>query len=132
MGLPGSGKTTLADALSHALDAAWLNADALRRAFDDWDFSEEGRLRQSTRMAALANLSCKKYVVADFVAALLQQREIFSPDFIIWMNTIRSGRYEDTNQAFQPPTDYNIRFDSFEEISLKKVLIAIEDKNEPT
>ena len=128
MGLPGSGKTTLADALSRALDAAWLNADALRRAFDDWDFSEEGRLRQSTRMAALANLSCKQYIVADFVAALSQQREIFSPDFVIWMNTITSGRYGDTNEAFQPPTSCDIQFNSFEEVSLEKVLIAIEDR----
>ena len=43
MGLPGSGKTTLANELAPLLNAKRLNADEVRKEANDWDFSEEGR-----------------------------------------------------------------------------------------
>ena len=54
MGLPGSGKTTLAEELAPMLNAKRLNADEVRKEANDWDFSEEGRKRQAKRMADFA------------------------------------------------------------------------------
>ena len=54
MGLPGSGKTTLAKELVPLLNAKWLNADKVRTEYNDWDFSAEGRVRQANRMRDLA------------------------------------------------------------------------------
>jgi adenylate kinase family enzyme len=51
MGLPGSGKTMLAKELQDKLNCPWFNADIVREQFNDWDFSKEGRIRQSLRMA---------------------------------------------------------------------------------
>ena len=55
MGLPGSGKTYLAERLVPILNAAWYNADKLREMANDWDFSDEGRRRQSRRMRTFAD-----------------------------------------------------------------------------
>jgi adenylylsulfate kinase len=111
MGLPGAGKTTLALNLMHYLqpDAIWLNADQVRKKYNDWDFSAEGRLRQSSRMRELADCAGTKYVIADFVCPLPEMRGIYDPHFIIWVDTITEGRYEDTNRAFVAPDYYNIR-----------------------
>jgi adenylylsulfate kinase len=127
MGLPGSGKTTLAEQLYDALpDSLWLNADLVREKFNDWDFSDEGRIRQARRMHTLANESTRHYVIVDFVAALEDQRKIFDADLIVWMDTIQSGRFVDTNKAFVPPTDYALRFTSFDEVDVKKVLALVD------
>lgn len=106
MGLPGSGKTTLAQALQKKLDAVWFNADDIRKRYDDWDFSQEGRMRQSRRMRELADESLADFVIADFVAPLPAMRDIFAADFTVWVDTIREGRFADTNQIFVPPTKY--------------------------
>ena len=111
MGLPGSGKTTLATLLAAGFfpDVLWLNADAVREKYDDWDFSHEGRIRQSLRMRELANDSKKDYVVCDFVAPLTEMRDNFDAHWTIWMDTIKEGRFEDTNRAFVPPKKYDFR-----------------------
>lgn len=111
MGLPGSGKTTLAVELMKLLapDAVHLNADAIRKVNNDWDFSPEGRIRQAKRMRSLADGIIRKYAIADFVAPLPEMRRIYAPDYTIWVDTIPAGRFEDTNQVFSAPTDYNMR-----------------------
>jgi adenylylsulfate kinase len=111
MGLPGAGKTTLAINLLNYFspDALWLNADEIRRKFNDWDFSEAGRLRQSKRMREIADTSNRDFIIADFVCPLKEMRDIYDPHFLIWVDTITEGRYKDTNQIFVAPDKYDIR-----------------------
>ena len=109
MGLPGAGKTTLADEMAPLLNAKRLNADEVRKAANDWDFSEEGRKRQAKRMADLA-LKLKEegnYVVADFICPTPEARSLFPADYIVWVDTIKTGRFEDTNQMFVKPEKFN-------------------------
>ena len=109
MGLPGAGKTTLADELAPLIKAKRLNADEVRKAANDWDFSEEGRKRQAKRMADFA-IKLKQegnYVVADFVCPTPAARKLFPADFIIWVDTIKEGRFEDTNKMFVNPEKYD-------------------------
>jgi len=109
MGLPGSGKTTLANELAPMLNAKRLNADEVRKQANDWDFSEDGRKRQSKRMADLA-LKLKNQgnnVVADFICPTPEARILFPADFIIWVDTIKEGRFDDTNKMFVKPDKYD-------------------------
>lgn len=128
MGLPGSGKTYFAERLKKYLEEGnrnddwtlretvpfslkntvhWFNADDVRKKFNDWDFSKEGRIRQSIRMAQFALEAGGDYVICDFVAPLVEMRNNFKADWTIWMDTIKEGRYEDTNKAFIPPEIYD-------------------------
>ena len=109
MGLPGSGKTTLASNLVPLLNAKWLNADKVRKEANDWDFSEEGRKRQAKRMANFAKQLKEEgnYVVADFICPTPEARSLFPADFIIWVDTIKEGRFDDTNKMFVKPEKYN-------------------------
>jgi adenylylsulfate kinase len=111
MGLPGAGKTTLALNLINYLspDVIWLNADEVRKKYDDWDFSQDGRIRQSLRMRELSDMANTKYAIADFVCPLPEMRNNYNPHFTIWVDTIREGRFEDTNRAFVPPDQYDVR-----------------------
>ena len=111
MGLPGAGKTTLASKLVPKINAKWLNADQVRKNANDWDFSTDGRKRQAKRMAEFAEKFKKDgfNVVADFVCPTPQARELFNPDFIIWIDTIKKGRFEDTNKIFVEPEKYDVR-----------------------
>ena len=105
MGLPGSGKTYLAERLVPLIKAAWYNADQVRHMANDWDFSDEGRHRQSNRMRTFADFekSHGRLVVCDFVCPTEATRENFDADIVVWMDTIEEGRYEDTNKLFQSP-----------------------------
>ena len=112
MGLPGSGKTYLAERLAPLLNAAWINADKIRDMTNDWDFSDEGRLRQSKRMRNIADFEKKhgRLVICDFVCPTKKTREKFDPDILVWMDTLKKGRYEDTNKLFEKPdkVDFHI------------------------
>ena len=109
MGLPGAGKTTLANELAKLIESKRLNADEIRRAANDWDFSEEGRTRQSKRMseAALKIKSEGNNVIADFICPTPEARKFFPADYIVWVDTIKEGRLDDTNQMFVKPEKYN-------------------------
>jgi adenylylsulfate kinase len=117
MGLPGAGKTTLAEQVVDKLQqrgatVAWLNADQVREQWNDWDFSTEGRIRQSVRMREIADASTSDYVVCDFVCPLPEMRNNFQAHWRIWVDTIREGRFEDTNAMFVPPTVWDFRIDT--------------------
>ena len=111
MGLPGAGKTTLASKLVPILNAKWLNANEVRKEANDWDFSSEGRKRQARRMANFANRyeSEGNIVIADFICPTQEVRELFNPDLLIWLDTIKKGRFEDTNEMFIKPEKFDFR-----------------------
>ena len=111
-GLPGSGKTTLAKPFAELINGVHINADAVRERYNDWDFSPEGRMRQAARMRYLADgvVMAGKIAIADFVCPTEQARMEFNPDFTVWMDTIKEGRFEDTNAMFVDPPhcDYHV------------------------
>ena len=132
-GLPGSGKTWLAERLvSNIDDCAWFNADIVRKKENDWDFSPKGRSRQANRMKNLADSESSKgrISICDFVAPTKEIRDSFNPDYLIWLDTVKEGRvvsekkdelsdakelpfdidtlekskeFQDTNNVFDPP-----------------------------
>jgi len=104
MGLPGSGKTHLAERLQAHLACSWFNADDIRKAANDWDFSPAGRIRQTLRMNNIAEFE-PGTVICDFVCPTQATRSLFNYDILIWLDTIKEGRFDDTNKIFEPPTD---------------------------
>jgi len=106
-GLPGSGKTTLAKPFAELIGGVHINADAVRTKYDDWDFTKEGRIRQAQRMRHLSDgvVMAGKIAVTDFVCPTYITRLEFNPDYTVWMDTIKEGRFEDTNTLFEKPDD---------------------------
>ena len=137
MGLPGSGKTYLTERLVPLLNAAWYNADKLREMANDWDFSDAGRTRQSMRMRTFADFekSNGRYVVCDFVCPTKETRANFAADIVIWMDTIKEGRFEDTNKIFVPPEpgQYDYRIDEMNaEFYAKYLFERLDFQKKPT
>jgi len=142
-GLPGSGKTWLAERLVKKIDnCAWYNADVLRKYSNDWDFTNEGRIRQARRMKTFADFEIEngRWVICDFVAPTKESRDIFKPDYVIWLDTINRGRvvsskvdelksiqnlpfdanslqeskaFDDTTKIFDPPEKINKHIKQF-------------------
>ena len=126
-GLPGSGKTWLAERLQKRLECAWFNADEVRRMANDWEFSEAARYRQAHRMASIANH--EKYhdrtVICDFVCPTEVTRAIYDADYTVWMDTISRGRFEDTNDMFETPEDIDYHVSEWFEDTHQKLLEVI-------
>jgi len=123
-GLPGSGKSTLANKLAKKLDADHFNADQVREMFNDWDFSEVGRVRQTERMKKLGADSKKQWAILDFVAPKWMHRNAVDADVVVFMDTIKEGRYEDTNKLFEYPDlqDVDFRFTEMESDAQSQII----------
>jgi len=121
IGLSGSGKTTLAKELSAKLNAIHLNADEIRKQYNDWDFSDTGRLRQAHRVKNLSD----KYdlVVSDFIAPKVIHRHIVNADILVWMDTVKSSQYKDTDKIFETPIDYTYRITEKNAQKWSKIII---------
>ena len=130
MGLPGSGKTYLTERLQPLLRSAWYNADKVREMANDWDFSDEGRNRQSNRMRTLADFEKEngRFVICDFVCPTSETRENFQADIIIWMDTITEGRFEDTNNIFVKPSKVDFHITEWNEKNLINIAHDIKEK----
>ena len=134
-GLPGSGKSTLAKPFADLIGGVHINADAIRTEYNDWDFSLEGRNRQASRMKYLSDgvVKAGKIAVADFICPTHLTRLEFNPDYTVWMDTISRGKFEDTNDMFEPPekVDYHIEdwFDNAHEQLMPVVQRWMEIKN---
>ena len=127
MGLPGSGKSTLSNKLWQKLSSAdHFEADQVRAEYDDWDFSEEGRIRQTARMEVLARESNKQWAILDFICPLPDYRKSVNADIVIWMDTISEGRYDDTNALFEKPTDdqYDYRFTKLDSDAQANLIVS--------
>ncbi len=112
MGLPGSGKTTLASVLAPRLRAVHFNADEMRaRVNKDLGFAPADRIEQATRMGFLCDLALRAghNAVADFICPTPETRAAFGAQFVVWIDRIEAGRFEDTNRLFVPPRRYDIR-----------------------
>ena len=126
-GLPGSGKTTLAKPFAELIGGVHINADAVRKHYNDWDFSLPGRIRQAVRMRYLADgvVLAGKIAVADFVCPTEAARKEFDPDFTVWMDTIKEGRFEDTNKVFETPISYDYHVADWFDDTQQTLMLAV-------
>ena len=126
-GLPGSGKSTLAKPFADLIGGVWINADQVRQRYNDWDFSTEGRIRQAQRMRHLADgiVMAGKIAVADFVCPTEKARQEFDPDYTVWMDTIKEGRFEDTNKIFESPVSCDYHVEAWFDDTQKELLEVI-------
>ena len=131
MGLPGSGKTYLTERLVPLLNCAWYNADKVREMANDWDFSDIGRKRQASRMRTFADFEKKngRFVICDFVCPTKETRKSFNADIIIWMDTIKKGRFEDTNKIFQSPKKVTYHINEWNDKNHINIAHDIKEKN---
>ena len=109
MGLPDSGKTTLGEKLSKKFNIPFWDADIVREIYNDWDFSGQGRERQSLRMRYLAEID--PISISAFIAPHPCYKLNFFPDKVIWMDTVKDCKYEDTNELFTPPRKFDVRIE---------------------
>jgi hypothetical protein len=115
MGLPGAGKTTLAHALLRRMNAVHFNADDVRREVSkDLGFSVDDRVEHARRMGWLCDrvIAAGGYAVADFICPTPETRAAFmadEPAFVVWVDRIQAGRFEDTNRLFVAPEHVDLR-----------------------
>ena len=140
IGLPGSGKTTLAKALLEHTDAIHLNADEVRSDLNkDLGFTPEDRIEQARRMGALARLldSQGRLVIVDFVCPTFETRKAFGkPDYLVWVDRIEEGRFADTNKMWEYPIEYSVRIETGctveEEVQIVLTATGLHDWKKPT
>jgi cytidyltransferase-like protein len=112
MGLPGAGKTTLANALAPLLNAVVFNADAVRANLSrDLGFALEDRIEHARRMGWMCDrvVEAGGTVIADFVCPTDETRTAFGEAFTIFVDRISAGRFEDTNRMFVAPSHFDLR-----------------------
>ena len=114
MGLSGSGKSELAKELhslfqSNNKSSIRINGDEVREANNDWDFSPEGRIRQAERIEKLTEKLDVSYIIVDFIAPKFIHRHLLNAAIVIWMDTVKTSKYKDTDVLFEPPLEYNYR-----------------------
>jgi adenylylsulfate kinase len=114
MGLSGAGKSELAKELhslfqEQELSSVRINGDEVREANNDWDFSPDGRVRQAQRILKIAKKSEDQFIIADFIAPTKETRDIFNADMLIWLDTIKSSKYTNTDVVFQNPKNYQFK-----------------------
>ena len=126
----------------HWLGNGNINDDPLFNDPGDWDFSLQGRIRQSNRMKSFADFEKKngRWVICDFIAPTEETRKAFDADYTIWLDTIKQGRvvssklselkkinnlpfdvqllakskkFEDTSKMFEQPKKVDERITSF-------------------
>lgn len=128
IGLPGSGKTTLANTLAGRLGAIQLNADKVREDLSsDLGFSPQDRVEQARRLGAIARLLAAQgqTVVVDFVCPTAETRASFGKaDVVVWMDTLQESRFQDTNLIWEAPLDFDISFVDLEQSNKADTLIS--------
>jgi len=140
IGLPGSGKTTLAKNLSNRINAIHLNADEIRADLNsDLGFTPTDRIEQARRMGALSRLLVGQghTVVVDFICPTAETRLAFGKaDIVIWMRRVTAGRFEDTNALWETPMYFDQDFDETWELEDKVEFIisnfGLHDWKKPT
>jgi len=112
MGQAGSGKTTLAVELADRINGIHINADKVRADLNkDLGFSLESRIENARRLGALSRILDEQgqIVVVDFICPTQETRDAFGkPDYMIWVNRIKEGRFEDTNKMWENPTNADL------------------------
>ncbi len=129
MGLPGSGKTTLAKELSKEINAIHLNADEMRnKVWTDLTFKYTDRIVMAQRMGALSDILVNQgyNVIADFVCPTEKTRQAFGKAFVIWINRIEKSRFEDTNDLFENPSYFDICINN--DLTLEQEVNIIKEK----
>ncbi len=115
MGLPGSGKTTLSNAIKDVIrNVVVWNADEVRSTINKHlGFSLEDRITQARTMKWLSDkvIDSDNYCIVDFICPTPETRQAFDyqSTFIVWVDRILVGRFDDTNQMFIPPDSYDVR-----------------------
>lgn len=114
-GLPGSGKSVLANKLAQSLNLEIISGSELRQQNNNIDFSRSGREKEAESMIDMTNN--KNNFVMTFVCPYQDHRDRLSADVKIWMNTIEDSEVYDANHAFEIPNDSDtVEIESLDQI----------------
>lgn len=94
------------------LNAELFNADEVRATTSrDLGFSLEDRIEHARRMGCLCDRVVEDggIAIADFICPTPETRRAFGDAFVVFVDRIQAGRFEDTNRLFVPPTQYELR-----------------------